>query len=98
MKQTGTLGANDLVLAESVANLALLYNCEGKYVESEPLYAKAAQIREANLGPQDPQVLQTLEIYASMLRQEGKKDEARKIETRTVKIKGDSSNEAAPRS
>jgi hypothetical protein len=59
---------------------------------------KAAHIREANLGPQDPQVLQILEIYSSMLRQEGKKDEARKIESRTEKIRTESLQEAAPRS
>ena len=73
----------------SVSNLALLYNCEGKYSEAEPLYRRLIQIREQNLGPQDQSVVQTREIYAAMLRQEGRKEEARKIENGTTSGKAD---------
>jgi tetratricopeptide (TPR) repeat protein len=84
-------------VSASASNLALIYNFEGKYSEAEPLYKQAIQIREKNLGPEDPGVVQTQEIYAAMLRQEGRKDEARKIESETQKIQTDTTQKAAPR-
>ena len=78
-------GPEHLEVAASANDLALLYNCEEKYTEAEPLYVKALQIREKNLGPQHPDVIRTREIYAAMLRQEGRKAEAQKIEMQVEK-------------
>ena len=67
-------------MATSLNNLALLYYCESKYEAAEPLYKRALEIREMNLGADDPAVLQTMQYYAAVLRQEGRKAEARKME------------------
>ena len=75
------LGPDYLEVANSVSRLALLYYCETKYNAAEPLYKRALQIRKKNLGPRDPIVLQTMEFYAALLRQEGRKAEAQEIET-----------------
>jgi tetratricopeptide (TPR) repeat protein len=63
-------------------NLALLYYCEAKYDAAEPLYKRALEIREKNLGAGDPAVQQTEQFYAALLRQVGRKDEARKLEAK----------------
>jgi hypothetical protein len=41
------------------------------------------QIREQNLGAKDPVVLQTQQFYAALLRQEGRKEEAQRIEAQS---------------
>jgi tetratricopeptide (TPR) repeat protein len=78
-------GPNSLEVASSAGRLALLYYCEGKYDSAEPLYKKAVRIRELNLGAKDPIVLQTLQYYAALLRQEGRKEEAQKVESRSAR-------------
>ena len=67
-------------LAASLNNLALLYYCEAKYDAAEPLYKRALEIREKNLGTDDPAVQQTQQFYAALLRQVGRKAEAQKLE------------------
>lgn len=75
------MGPDHLEVAASLNNLALLYYCESKYDAAEPLYKRALEIRERNLGTDDQAVLQTMQFYASLLRQEGRKTEARQYET-----------------
>ncbi len=76
-------GSDNLEVANHASRLALLYYCEGKYTAAEPLYLEALQIRKENLGPDDPAVLQTVQFYAALLRQEGRKNEARQFEALT---------------
>jgi tetratricopeptide (TPR) repeat protein len=71
-------------VATSLKNLALLYYCEAKYAQAEPLYKRALEIREKNLGPQDPAVLQTMQFYAALLRQQGRKTEAQAVEAQAA--------------
>ena len=78
------LGPDHLDVAASLNNLALLYYCESKYDAAEPLYKRALEIREKNLGTDDPAVLQTMQFYAAVLRQEGRKAEARKMEAQAA--------------
>jgi tetratricopeptide (TPR) repeat protein len=78
------LGQDHLEVANSANRLALLYYCEANYTAAEPLYRQALQIREKNLGATDPATKQTLEFYAALLRQEGRKAEARQMEAKTV--------------
>ena len=58
----------------------MLYYAESKYEAAEPLYKQALAIRENNLGKDDPTVMQTKQFYAALLRQEGRKSEAQKME------------------
>ena len=74
-------------MAISLSNLALLYNYEGKYSEAEPLYKRVVAIREKNLGPEHPDVAQSLDAYAALLRQAGQKADAEKMEARARKIR-----------
>ena len=65
--------------------MAVIYYCEGKYEEADPLYKRALNIRESNLGANNPAVLQTAEIYAALLRLEGKKADAAKLEAQSAR-------------
>ena len=78
-------GPNSLQVAGSASRLALLYYCESKYEAAEPLYKQALQNRQLNLGAKDPVVLQTMQVYAALLRQEGRKDEAQKVEAQSAR-------------
>jgi tetratricopeptide (TPR) repeat protein len=71
-------------VAASVNKLALVYYCEGNYDAAEPLYRRAIEIREKNLGPKDPAVLQTMEYYAALLRQQGRKKDAQNVEAQVT--------------
>jgi hypothetical protein len=91
-----TAGPDNLDVAASANELALLYNCEEKYADAEIFYKKAIQIREKNLGPEHPDVIRTREIYAAMLRHEGHKTEAHAIEVGPRKVQLDTFQKATP--
>ncbi len=48
------LGENHLNTATSLNNLAGLYESQGKYDQSEPLYIQALEIAERVLGENNP--------------------------------------------
>ena len=77
---------DDVRLATSLNNLALLYKAQGRYAEAEPLYQRALAIREKALGPEPPDVATSLENYADLLRKTGRVSEATKMETRAKAI------------
>ncbi|MCH7778027.1 MAG: tetratricopeptide repeat protein [Gemmatimonadetes bacterium] len=77
---------DDVRLATSLNNLALLYEAQGRYAEAEPLYQRALAIREKALGPEPPDVATSLENYADLLRKTGRVSEATKMETRAKAI------------
>ena len=77
---------DDVRLATSLNNLALLYKAQGRYAEAEPLYQRALAIREKALGPEHPDVATSLENYADLLRKTGRVSEATKMETRAKAI------------
>jgi hypothetical protein len=68
-----------------VSSLALLYNCEGNFTEAEPFYKRAMDIRERNLGLDHPDVLQSRQVYAELLRQHGRKEQAKKVDSQVEK-------------
>jgi len=49
-----------------VNNLALLYQAQGRYAEAEPLYKRSLAIMEKALGPQHPDVAQSLNNLAGL--------------------------------
>jgi tetratricopeptide (TPR) repeat protein len=87
--QEQALGPDDLVTAESVNNLAVLYMNQGRYEESEPLYRRALKIREERLGDSHREVATTLGNLAILLRQTGAYDEAERSCLRALKITED---------
>src|SRR5262249_47167118 len=50
------LGPEHPNVATSLANLAVLYQLEGKYAEAELLHKRSLTIRETALGPEHPNV------------------------------------------
>jgi tetratricopeptide (TPR) repeat protein len=79
------VGSDALQIAVSLNNLAVLFYCEGNYQAAEPLYKRVLDIRQKNLGLDNPTVLQTVEIYATLLRQEGKQVDAAKMEAQAAR-------------
>ena len=55
--------------------------------EAEPHYKRALAIIEKALGPEHPDVAQSLENYAALLRKTGRDDEAVKLEARAKAIR-----------
>ena len=47
-------------LADSLSNLAILYNQSGEYDKAQPLYERALQIYQTVHGPDHPDVAHTL--------------------------------------
>ena len=74
-------------MAKSLHNLALLYNAQGNYAEAEPLLQRSLTILERALGPEHPDVAQSLENYAALLRKTGRADEAAEMEARAKAIR-----------
>ena len=78
---------DDVRLATSLNNLALLYKAQGRYAEAEPLYQRSLAIREKALGPEHPAVATSLENYADLLRKTGRVSEATEMEARAKTIR-----------
>jgi tetratricopeptide (TPR) repeat protein len=68
-------------------NLAYLYDCQGEYAQSGPLYKRALEILEKALGPEHFRVGQVLSNMAERSRKMGKNDEAERLEARAAKIR-----------
>ena len=54
------LGPDHPDVAQSLGNVASLYEVLGRYADAEPLYKRALAIREKALGPDHPDVAQSL--------------------------------------
>ncbi len=75
-------------MATSLNNLAEIFLAQGKYAEAEPLCKRSLTIRETALGPEHPQVADSLGNYAWLLRETGRETEADKMEARAKAIRG----------
>nr|MDZ8043395.1 tetratricopeptide repeat protein [Nostoc sp. DedQUE02] len=51
------LGDEHPDIANSLNNLAVLYNLQGRYSEAEPLYIEALEIAEQRLGANHPNTI-----------------------------------------
>ncbi|CAM9843341.1 unnamed protein product, partial [Ectocarpus sp. 13 AM-2016] len=60
---------------------------QGKYSEAEPLYERSLAIRQKALGFDHPDVAQSLNNYAELLRAQGKYDEAEPLYERSLAIR-----------
>jgi DNA-binding MurR/RpiR family transcriptional regulator len=70
--------------------LVATFGCSGPRAFSqiaEPLHQRALAIREKALGPEHPDVAQSLENYAALLRGTARADEAEKLEARAEAIR-----------
>ncbi|WP_103670392.1 tetratricopeptide repeat protein [Pseudanabaena sp. BC1403] len=76
-----------LELANSLNNLGILYDYQGKYSESEPLYWRSLEIRERELGANHPEVSTSLNNIAALYYSQGKYSEAEPLYQRSLKIR-----------
>ena len=53
----------------SLNNLAELYRNQGRYADAEPLHKRSLAIREKALGPDHPDVAQSLNNLAAVISQ-----------------------------
>jgi tetratricopeptide (TPR) repeat protein len=65
------LGKDHPDVANSLNNLALIYDEEKRYSDSEPLYKRVLEIREKSFGPDHPEVAKSLENLALLYVIEG---------------------------
>ena len=68
-------------------DLALLYAGESKYSDAEPLYQRALVIREKTLGLNHPDLATSLENYAALLSETGRRAEADKLDAQAQTIR-----------
>ncbi len=52
--------ARKVSVQQSLDNLAVLYQAQGRYAEAEPLHQRSLAIFEKALGPEHPDVAQSL--------------------------------------
>ena len=81
------LGPEHPDVAASLHNLAVLYDHQGKYAETEPLYQRALRITEKALGPEHPTVAASLNSLAMLYRAQGKYAEAEPLLERALRIR-----------
>jgi len=74
-------------VATSLNNLAALYKTQGDYAKAEPLYKRALAIFEKALGPNHPDVAQSLGNMATLYRATKRDKEALELEKRAERIR-----------
>ena len=74
-------------MAESLNNLAALYQAQGKYAAAEPLYKRALALWEKALGADHPHVATVLGNMAEFYKKIGRNDEAKGFEERAKAIR-----------
>ncbi|NCR97367.1 MAG: tetratricopeptide repeat protein, partial [Microcystis aeruginosa L311-01] len=70
------LGDNHPHVADSLSNLAGLYDFQGRYTEAEPLYLQALDLRKRLLGDNHPDVALSLSNLAGLYDFQGRYTEA----------------------
>ena len=72
--------------AMGLSTLANLYTYEGRNLDAEPLYKQSLGIREKTLGPDHPDVAESLGNLALVYDQEDRRDEAESLYQRSLAI------------
>ena len=67
------------VLAQTVTNLATSYAAQDKYSQAEPLYQRALKLFEEANWAEKAETLRTMQLYALMLKNSGRQEEARAL-------------------
>ena len=75
------------MVAQSLNNLALLYDAWGRYSESEPLYKRSLEIGEKALGKDHPGVAVSLNNLALLYWRQGRYSESEPLFRRSLEIK-----------
>jgi tetratricopeptide (TPR) repeat protein len=81
------LGDNHPLTAQSLNNLAGLYESQGRYSEAEPLYKQALAIRKQQLGDNHPDTATSLNNLALLYRVQGRYSEAEPLYKQALAIR-----------
>jgi len=73
-------------LAESLVNLAEVYQASGRTTEAEPLFKRALAYAEKTFGDSDPRTAQVLQRQAAFLHSQNRESEAEEAENRAAEI------------
>src|SRR5205807_1216345 len=80
------LGPEHPDTANSLNNLAGLYNNQGKYEQAEPLLVRALEIREQQLGADHPDTAGSLYCLAYLYQHQKKYEQAEPLYKRALSI------------
>ena len=86
LEEAKQFGDEDVRLATSLNNLALLYNTQGQYAQAEPPYQRALAIYEKALGPDHPNVATSLNNLALLYNTQGQYGQAEPLYLRALAI------------
>jgi tetratricopeptide (TPR) repeat protein len=81
-------------VAQSLNNLALLYDAQGLYAKAELLYQQSLAIWKKALGPEHPDVATGLENYATLLTHMKRDKEAADLHAQAKAIRGRLANKS----
>jgi CHAT domain-containing protein/Tfp pilus assembly protein PilF len=81
------LSPTDLLIADSMFNLASLHFALGNYTKAEPLFKGSLKIRESTLGPDDLVVANSLNSLAGLFQTVGNYEEAETLLKRALVIR-----------
>lgn len=82
-----SLGGEDDAQAALLMNmLASVHRNNKNYAEAEALYQRALAMQEKLLGPAHPDLVPTLQAYAVLLKETGRRDESKQFESRARDI------------
>jgi tetratricopeptide (TPR) repeat protein len=87
LREIQTLSVDESIRVTSINNLASLYYDSGRDEEAIPLYREVIAIREAELGPEHPEVAVSLNNLASVYVASGKYAEAEPLYRRSLEIR-----------
>ncbi|NOK32017.1 CHAT domain-containing protein [Corallococcus exercitus] len=94
--QEATLNENQSAYAESLNNLANLYQQQGLYSRAEPLYSRALDLRENVLGKQHLTVADSLNNLALLYREQGLYNRAEPLYVRALSLRESALGKKAP--
>jgi len=80
------IGTESLDIAQSLNNLAHLYQTQGKHEQVEPLYQRALSIYEQELGADHSWAATSLNNLAALYRDQGKYEQAEPLYQRALSI------------
>jgi|GEM_PF-1411122 len=96
LKQAEQFGNKDMRLGASLNNLAATYVELGRYSEAETLFKRALEIKEANLGPNSPEIATSLINLATVYRKPWENQKAQKLLQQALSIREQSFGKVNP--
>ena len=85
--QKTAVGRNHYLVGIYTADLAEMYQVQGRYAAAEPLFEEALLVIEKSLGSDHPEVADILENQAKLYRAVNEPGRAKKLEKRAAKIR-----------